>query len=132
MEFSSVIVRSQALEVVHAQRRCMQGLTDEYRRRLDLLLRGIETRLGQELVLEPQRAAAPVALDGEARALALARGLEQRYALEERAVVAGPLQADVGHAFGKVGRCHAVPAAAGFTALPPVAGPLAPVALGSA
>src|SRR3546814_7504444 len=50
----------QALEVVHAQRRCMHGLADEYRRRLDLRLRGIETRLGQELVLEPQRDAAPV------------------------------------------------------------------------
>src|SRR3546814_5540811 len=98
----------QALEVVHAQRRCMHGLADEYRRRLDLRLRGIETRLGQELVLEPQRDAAPVAIDGEARALALARGLEQRYALEERAVVAGRLQADVGEAFGDVGRCHAV------------------------
>src|SRR3546814_6181358 len=92
----------QALEVVHAQRRCMHGLADEYRRRLDLRLRGIETRLGQELVLEPQRDAAPVAIDGEARALALARGLEQRYALEERAVVAGRLQADVGEAFGDV------------------------------
>src|SRR3546814_1113295 len=95
----------QALEVVHAQRRCMHGLADEYRRRLDLRLRCIETRLGQELVLEPQRDAAPVAIDGEARALALARGLEQRDALEERAVVAGRLQADGGEAFGEVGRC---------------------------
>src|SRR3546814_1285917 len=103
----------------------MHGLADEYRRRLDLRLRGIETRLGQELVLEPQRDAAPVAIDGEARALALARGLEQRYALEERAVVAGRLQADVGEAFGDVGRCHAVAAGAGFAALHRVAGQLA-------
>src|SRR3546814_1834499 len=71
----------------------MHGLAHEYRRRLDLRLRGIETRLGQELVLEPQRDAASVAIDGEARAVALARRLEQRHALEERAVVAGRLQA---------------------------------------
>src|SRR3546814_7577869 len=72
----------QALEVVHAQRRCMHGLADEYRRRLDLRLRGIETRLGQELVLEPQRDAAPVAIDGEARALALARGRSEEHTSE--------------------------------------------------
>src|SRR3546814_6207247 len=92
----------------------MHGLAHEYRRRLDLRLRGIETRLGQELVLEPQRDAASVAIDGEARAVALARRLEQRHALEERAVVAGRLQADVGEPLGDVGRGHAVAAGAGF------------------
>src|SRR3546814_7379665 len=97
----------QALEVVHAQRRCMHGLAHEYRRRLHLRLRGTETRLGQELVLEPQRDAASVAIDGEARAVALARRLEQRHALEERAVVAGRLQADVGEPPGDVARGHA-------------------------
>src|SRR3546814_11797599 len=86
----------------------MHGLAHEYRRRLDLRLRGIETRLGQELVLEPQRDAASVAIDGEARAVALARRLAQRPALAERAVVAGRLQADVGAPLGDVGRGHAV------------------------
>src|SRR3546814_4667272 len=95
----------------------MHGRAHEYRRRLDLRLRGIETRLGQELVLEPQRDAASVAIDGEARAVALARRLEQRHALEERAVVAGRLQADVGEPLGDVGRGHAVAAGAGFAAL---------------
>src|SRR3546814_2152014 len=44
----------QALEVVHAQRRCMHGLADEYRRRLDLRLRGIETRRSEEHTSELQ------------------------------------------------------------------------------
>src|SRR3546814_19434823 len=91
----------------------MHGLAHEYRRRLDLRLRGIETRLGQELVLEPQRDAASVAIDGEARAVALARRLEQRHALEDRAVVAGRLQAAVGEPLGDVGRGTAVAAGAG-------------------
>src|SRR3546814_14835563 len=86
----------------------MHGLADEYRRRLDLRLRGIETRLRQELVLEPQRDAAPVAIDGQARAVAPARGLEQRHALEERPVVAGRLPADPGAAFGDVRRGPAI------------------------
>src|SRR3546814_20231831 len=82
-----------------------------------------------ELVLEAQRDAAPVAIDGKARALALARRLEQRHALEERAVVAGRLQADPGEPLGDVGRGHALAAGAGFAALPRVVGPPAPVGL---
>src|SRR3546814_7204916 len=72
----------QAPEIVHAQRRCMQGLAHEYRRRLDLRLRGIETRLGQEQVLETTRDAASVAIDGDAQAVELARRLETQHALE--------------------------------------------------
>src|SRR3546814_10125305 len=62
----------QALEVVHAQRRCTHGLADEYRRRLGLRLRGLATCHGPALALEPQRDAASAAIDGEPRALAVA------------------------------------------------------------
>src|SRR3546814_19526829 len=97
----------------------MHGLAHEYRRRLDLRLRGIETRLGQELVLEPQRDAASVAIDGEASAVALARLLEQRHAPEDSAVPAARLPAEFGDPPGDLGRGHAVPPGAGFAALPP-------------
>src|SRR3546814_1504227 len=94
-------VEVEPLEIIGAQRRRLHGLADEHRRRLDFGLRFVEVGQRQELVLEAQRDAAPVAIDGKARALALARRLEQRHALDERAVVAGRLQADPGEPLGR-------------------------------
>jgi hypothetical protein len=119
----------QSLEVIDAERGRVHGLADEHGRRLHRGLPRVEIGPRQELIAEAQRDAAAIAVDGERRALAHARGLEQRHALEERAAVAGRLQADRGESPGNVVGCHRIPARAGFAAFHRIVGKLAHVGL---
>ena len=90
---------------------------------------GIEIHARQELFAELQLDALAVALDHEARALGLARGLQQRHLLEIAAVVAGRRQADRAEALGDVQRGEVEAAGAGFAAFEQVVGEEAQVGL---
>ena len=114
----------EAGEIVVIEFRRMHALAHEYRRRFDAVLRHVEIRRRQELVLETQGDLAAVALDPQFRALLRDPPFQQRHGLEVAAVLAGRRQADLAEPLRHVFGGEIEPARAGLAAFHAVVGQL--------